>query len=383
MPFTILVVDDEPDLADLIRQIFSRQIRRNDYLFLFAEDGLAALKLLNENAEIDIVLADINMPGMDGLTLVKHVQETYPLLKSVIISAYSDMNNIRTAMNNGAFDFLTKPINIEDLRLTVQKTLDGVAAQRAAVLIEKKLLTLEEEIDIAARIQQTILPDRFPEHSRFRIAARMLPAREVGGDFYDFFMLDEDRLGIVIGDVSGKGLPAALFMAVSRSFLKAVALKEASPAQCLAIANRLLAEDNTRFMFVTVFYGILRLSTGEFVYCNGGHNLPYWLNDQDMCYPLENPNGIALGVVPGARYLEKIVRLNAGDSLFLFTDGINEARNTNRDLYGLQRLESCLKQNKQFQPEALLEGIYQNVADFSGDEARSDDITALSVRYLG
>lgn len=221
MPTKILVVDDEPDLELLITMSFSEQIQKNEYAFSFAGDGAVALEKLDADGEIDVVLTDINMPKMDGLTLLGKINEHYPLMRTVIVSAYGDMENIRTALNRGAFDFVTKPIDLDDLEATLRKTVKEAVERRAAIQNHERVLYFENELNVATRIQTSILPRTFPpfpERKELEIHAAMLPAREVGGDFYDFFFIDEDRLGFVIGDVSGKGVPAALFMAVSRTF---------------------------------------------------------------------------------------------------------------------------------------------------------------------
>ena len=220
----ILVVDDEIDLEPLVRQKFRRQIRDGVYDFLFAFNGLEALAKLIEFPEIGVILSDINMPEMDGLTLLTKLKELKnPGLKTVIVSAYGDMDNIRTAMNRGAFDFVTKPVNFEDLEITINKTLDEIQQIRQSQEEHDALISIRQDLNTAREIQQAILPKifpPFPKRNEFGIYASMVAAKEVGGDFYDFFMIDHDRLGFVIGDVSGKGVPAAIFMAVSRTLIR-------------------------------------------------------------------------------------------------------------------------------------------------------------------
>src|SRR5262249_55757563 len=171
-----------------------------------------------------------NMPVMDGLTLLGRLRERGAPLGTVIVSAYGDMPNIRAAMNQGAFDFLTKPIDFRDFEVTVRKTLDQVRALRAAAADPDRLGARRRDLHTAAEIQRSFLPgDPPPDAGRadFAVAAAMRPAREVGGDFYDYFLVDGDRLGAVVGDVSGKGVPAALFMAVTRTLLRHAALRGA------------------------------------------------------------------------------------------------------------------------------------------------------------
>ena len=287
-PHRILVVDDEPDLEQLVLQRMRREIRRGRYSFVFARNGVEALERLNDNdggEPIDMVLTDINMPEMDGLTLLKQIPSVDPNVRSVVVSAYGDMKNIRTAMNRGAFDFVTKPIDFEDLRITIERTLEHLAMLREALDARDKLVALRSDLDLASRMQQSILPTQFPESPHYEVFGGMEPARDVGGDFFDIINLADDRIGITVADVSGKGVPAALFMMSSRTLLNSVAVARANPGDVLgevnrllrpgdvlSEVNRLLQENNDAVMFVTVFFAIFDSTTGELVYANGGHN---------------------------------------------------------------------------------------------------------------
>ena len=200
----ILVVDDEPDLQELIKQKFRNKIKANEYEFHFAENGAEALEKISNDGTIDLILTDINMPVMDGLTLLSKINElNNKLLKSVIVSAYGDMENIRTAMNRGAYDFITKPIDLKDLEITIEKSLKEIELYKQALASHNKLVALQQELDIANVIQTSILPKTFPpfpDRKEFDIYAKMIPAKEVGGDLYDFFLIDKYRVGVVIGE---------------------------------------------------------------------------------------------------------------------------------------------------------------------------------------
>ena len=220
----ILVVDDEPDLQHLILQKFRSKIKAKEYDFHFAENGAKALEKISNDGTIALVLTDINMPVMDGLTLLTKINElNNKLLRSVIVSAYGDMENIRTAMNRGAYDFITKPIDLKDLEITIEKSLKEIELYKQSVLSRDKLIALQQELDIATIIQTSILPKIFPDRKEFEIYAKMVTSKEVGGDLYDFFFIDKYRLGVVMGDVSGKGIASALLMAVCKTLLKATA----------------------------------------------------------------------------------------------------------------------------------------------------------------
>ncbi len=233
MPSKILIVDDEADVELLIRQRFRREIREGVFDFLFARHGEEALAFVQADPAIEMVLTDINMPVMDGLTLLTRLHERPNPPIAVIVSAYGDMPNIRTAMNRGAFDFLTKPIDFHDFEVTVQKTLMQAQRQRAALADHDRLVALERDLAIAAEIQRSFLPHsdgEAAERDAFVVHASMIPAYAVGGDFYDYFRLDDKRLGVVIGDVSGKSVPAALLMAMTRALLRASACAATNPA---------------------------------------------------------------------------------------------------------------------------------------------------------
>jgi sigma-B regulation protein RsbU (phosphoserine phosphatase) len=384
----IMVVDDEVDLEPLIRQKFRRQIRNNELDFVFAHNGLEALSKLIEYPNIGIILSDINMPEMDGLTLLLKLKELkQPSLKTVIISAYGDMENIRTAMNRGAFDFLTKPINFEDLEITIKKTLEEIGQQHKSMKEHDQLVSIQQDLSVARDIQQGILPKVFPPfpgRKDFDIYASMTAAKEVGGDFYDFFMIDNDRLGFVIGDVSGKGIPAAIFMAVSRTLIRATGLNGAAPGECLYYVNNLLCNESVSCMFVSVFYGVLNMKTGELEYANAGHNPPYILkNDGSLVRKLESTGDLLLGCFEDHPYTSKKIQLNPNEGILLFTDGVTEAFNSKEVVYGDERLENLLSSLNGLAARGIINTIVDDVSLYTHDVPQSDDITLLSLKYLG
>src|SRR4030067_2664551 len=288
----ILVVDDEPDLEHLILQKFRKKISSKEYEFQFARDGAEAIDIIVNNGSINLILTDINMPVMDGLTLLSKINELNNRLhRSVIVSAYGDMENIRTAMNRGAYDFITKPIDLNDLEITIEKSLKEIEHYKQALSSRDKLIALEQELNIATAIQTSILPKTFPpfpDRKEFDIYAKMLTAKEVGGDLYDFFLIDKYRLGVVIGDVSGKGIAAALLMAVCKTLLKATAYKGMPADNVLSEVNNILVDESPSNMFVTVFYGVLDTRNGNFDYCNAGHNSPYVISNDGKVFQLKN-----------------------------------------------------------------------------------------------
>ena len=387
MPIKILSVDDELDLELLLTQYFRRKIRKGEYEFVFAHNGLEALTMMVKHPDIEIILSDINMPEMDGLTLLAKINEMRnPALKVIMVSAYGDMGNIRQAMNNGAFDFATKPIDLDDLSVTIEKAIEQINYVHQSQQEHTQLESLKSDLAIASEIQQAILPRVFPPFpdlaDKLDIAALMMPAKDVGGDFYDFFRIDDNRIGFVIADVSGKGIPAAIFMAVSRTLIRATGLRGGSPAECLTYSNKLLAAESVDCMFVTVFYGIMDISTGETVYCNAGHNPPYVVKPNGVVEALPMSQDPMVGAIDGLDYHLAKLQLNRGEMLVLFTDGVTEAMNTQYEAFDERRLESTLRGLKQGGCQQAIEAIVADVAAFTEGAEQSDDITILALKRL-
>ena len=387
MPYSkILVVDDEPDLQALIMQKFRKEIKENQYDFAFADNGVQALNKINEDGGIELVLSDINMPEMDGLTLLARINElNNKLLKSVIVSAYGDMDNIRTAMNMGAYDFITKPIDLKDLKITIEKSLKEVQEFKAVAVAQKRLLALQRELDIANIIQTSLLPKKFPafpDRKEFDIFAKMIPAKEVGGDLYDFFLIDKYRLGVVVGDVSGKGIAAALLMAVSKTLLKATASKGMAVDNILSEVNSIIADESPSNMFVTVFLGVLDTRSGSFEYSNGGHNPPYLISTDGKAKQLDNIGGLILGAIKEAEYQSNVVIIKPGESLFFYTDGVTEAFNKDAEEFHETRLEKSLANKNSLSVNELVEHVFKDVQAYSEGTEQSDDITCVALKYL-
>ncbi len=382
-PIKILSVDDEQDLEILIRQKFRSKIRKGLYEFYFAHNGLQALSKLVEHPDIDIILCDINMPEMDGLTLLTKLNELKnPSLKTIMVSAYGDMDNIRAAMNGGAFDFATKPIDFTDLEHTIEKAIEQINFIRKAQKEHDQLIAIQNDLDIARKIQQSILSNIFdlqPGRSRFELFAIMNAAKMVGGDFYDFFMVDEDHLGFIVADVSDKGIPSAIYMAVSHTIMRATALRGLSPGACMDYTNNLLGKDNVESMFVTAFYGILNLETGKMTYSNAGHNPPYIINKDGKVIALESTGDIVIGVMDGITYHEAEVRLEKGERLFLFTDGVTEALNDKGDFYMEARLEKILANAQTLTAREMIAKVSMDLSQFTKGAPQSDDITMMAI----
>ena len=262
---------------------------------------------------------------------------------------------------------------------TYMKNLTSVTAEKERIATE---------LDVATEIQQSILPQEFDfNRADFEIFATMNAAKEVGGDFYDFYMLDENHLMITMADVSGKGVPAALFMMIGKTVLKNSSLTAADADDIGALvtrANQQLCQNNDAMMFITTFIGLLDLKSGRFTYVNGGHNPPliYSARDEKWRYLGTTKHNYALGLIDDAEFEQETIDLASGDMIYLYTDGVTEALNEREELYGDDRLEQCLNRVnvKNLSVEEVLEEVRRSLDEYVGNTAQSDDITMLAVR---
>ena len=252
-----------------------------------------------------------------------------------------------------------------------------------AVDLATESMKTRAELYVASKIQASVLPcvfPAFPEYRQFDIYAAMEPAKEVGGDFYDFFLLDENHLVLVIADVSGKGVPAALFMMSARTMIKNQSFQERNPAKTLETANEQLAGNNEEGMFVTVFLGILDLAAKELTYSNVGHNPPYLVHADGRVEKVAVRPGFVLGGIKGIRYRNQKIALETNDKLLLYTDGVTEAVNQELELYGEKRLEQSLKHTEKMQPKDWIETVRLSLQEFTKGADQADDITMVALK---
>ena len=256
---------------------------------------------------------------------------------------------------------------------------------------ERQILALEKErlgaeLEVATRIQENSLPQEFPpfpDRHEFDIFASMKPAKEVGGDLYDFFLIDDDHLGLVIGDVSGKGVPAALFMMVATYLIHHAATGDLSPARVLQNVNHQLCSRNPEEMFVTVWLGVLEISTGIIKAANAGHEYPALKKTGESFELVKDPHGLVLGGLDGARYKEYELQLTPGSKLFVYTDGLMEARNPENEMFGKERVLDALHSIEEGTIQEILDTVRDRVLEFNGDAPQFDDLTMLGIQYNG
>ena len=380
----ILVVDDNEDNRDML----ARRLRRMGHAVIEAENGRVALDRLRQQP-FDLVLLDIMMPEVNGFQVLEQVRQVpeWRHIPVVVISALDDLDSVVRCVELGAEDYLFKPFNAVLLNA------------RVAACLEKKwlrdqeqahLAALRQEMELGRQIQADFMPMELPTLPGWEIAARFLPANEVAGDFYDVFRLPDDRLGLLLGDVSGKGVGAALFMALTRSLLRAFAdrarpddpapISDAAILDAVRLTNRYILRHHQQRtnMFATLFMGVLEVTTGRLSYINAGHVPPLHARAAGGCESLE-PTGPLVGVTEDIPFQVGRVHLEVGDCLLVYTDGVTEAMNTRHELLGTERLMTVLDRPPT-SADDLLDRIEAMVRAHTGSDNLSDDLTLLALR---
>lgn len=380
--FTILAVDDTPENLDVVKGILS-----SEYIVKAATSGPMALKIAEKQTP-DLILLDIMMPDMDGYEVCRLLKENEQTknVPVIFLTAMDQTTDEARGFELGAADYMTKPVNPPILKarvgthLALKKSMDEL--QSAYQVIKKHKDRMEQELNVAHDIQMSMLPLEFPaypEREEFSVHALLKPAREVGGDFYDFFFINDDEICLIVGDVSGKGVPAALFMAVTKTMIKTQAVDDPSPASIVTRVNDELSADNPSSMFVTLFFAIANVRTGEVRFTNAGHNPPYILRQDQSLDCLDQRHGPIIGAVEGVAFKEDKVQLDIKDTLVIFTDGVTEAMDTAQQLYAEPRLESFIGKSAGV-PDELTGEILQDVEAYAGEAEQADDITILAFR---
>ncbi len=273
-----------------------------------------------------------------------------------------------------------------------EQVLDGLVQERTHQLTEKNAAleaaqkVIDSELHLGQKLQLGILPKAFPQVPGCQGAALVVPATTMGGDFFDYYDFKDGRVGLVVADVSGKGVTAAFFMALVRTGMLQLAWQHTDPAHCLSHGNRLLCTQNPLDMFVTVFYGVLDTRTGELTYANAGHNPPLLRTGdgaQAQTQMLASDGEMATGVMPDVQYRSHRIVLPPNSSLLLYSDGVTEAFNTEHIAFGEQRLQQCLQGLNTLQPQAVVDTVYQQLQAHTAGAAQSDDITLMAVHWQG
>jgi phosphoserine phosphatase RsbU/P len=382
----ILVVDDNDDNRYTLTLYLELEGYTNVETAQDGEEAIARLK----TERFDLVLLDLQMPKVDGYQVLTWLKDQVSLrdLPVIMISALNEMSSVVRCIELGAVDYLLKPFNPVLLKARLGATLEK---KRLRDQVDAHLARLQEELEAARRLQMSMVPQSFPTPSAdfpVDLCASMEPAREVGGDLYDFFMTEDGTLCFLVGDVSGKGMPAALFMARAKSLIRVATDlmrsrhgASAGPAEIIARVNRELCQDNSDLMFVTLFFAMFAPHSGALEYCNAGHNAPYRMNGTTIA-TIEGAKGIILGVRPDAPYETGRMSLKPGETVYVFTDGVTEANNAGQELFSEARLEAVLRAAAGFSACEIVNAVAETVRGFVGAALPFDDITMMAIRRL-
>ena len=379
----ILIVDDERLNINVLHELL-----KDDYKTMAAISGKQALKAAESDSPPDLILLDIMMPEMDGYEVCKTLKshDKTKDIPIIFVTAMGQTSDETKGLEYGAVDYLTKPVSGPIVHARVKTHLElkrqKDELKTAYKLIESQKDRMEDELLVGREIQMSMVPQEFPpfpEKTEFTLHAKLFPAREVGGDFYDYFLIDEDRLCLCIGDVSGKGVPAALFMAVTRTLVKARATEDRSTASIITRVNDELARDNQKFMFVTLFLAVLEISTGKVTYTNAGHNPTILRRKSGDLELLDAFHGPVVAASPELAFKEDTITLEEGDKLVIYTDGVTDTRNVEKDFFTQARLEKLVSRTGTIDAEQLVEEIFTEVKKFEGEADQFDDITLMAL----
>lgn len=375
----ILCVDDEPELELLMQQRFRKKLRAGDWKFTFALDGMDALQKLEANPDIGVILTDLNMPRMDGLTLLDKLSELDRPMRTVVVSAYGDMDKIRTAMNRGAFDFVTKPVDFQDLETTTLKAADDLTAFRKALRSQQQAISIQQEMDVARRIQDAIIPAGLPTPDGWQLYGFSAPAADVSGTFYDAFDLEDGRIGLLMGDVGGRGVTAALLMAMGQTFVKSFLQRGESPAACLEQLNSMLFADGLPHVGLRMLAGVIDTASGDVSLANAGHTSP-WLLKSDGSLDRSEETGSSIWERADGGFSEQTASLGSGDALVIVSSGMLKTTNMAGAAFSGERMASALRDAPDSRPTSLIRHIVRSVQDHAGDQDPREDLTMLAIR---
>ncbi len=378
----VLVVDDSSEFLSLVELALEPIAEQHQLGILHATSGQEALALLEQHPSTAALLTDLAMPTMDGLELIRRCRSRFPLLQIVVLSGRSDSGAIIEAIRAGASDYIIKPPTLEELESSLLAALERYSQLDRQLQVRDKLEQYERELAIAAGIQRQMLPLPL-DSSRCRnvsVAALLMPARHVAGDFYDHWLMPDDRLAVCIGDVSGKGISAALLMAMTKTLLRSHIEHGSTITEALAATNRVLASNNPQAYFVTVIAAIFDPKTGILEISNAAHADPFCISADGDIRQLSLPHGMPLGALETSTYQSVEVQLSVCDRVLFYTDGILDALSgdlaVQEDVWH-QVIRRALSHHGTALPSAL-------IAELSSlwlAEHIPDDITVLTLEY--
>ncbi len=396
----IMVVDDTPNNLRLLAKILKNQ----GYKVRPVPNGKLALAAIKVSAP-DLILLDINMPGINGYEVCSQLKgsENTREIPVIFLSAMHETIDKVKAFEVGGVDYITKPFQVEEVLVRVKthlnlyllqrkmeetnNNLEAIVKHRTNELLKLKILKhgFELELKIAKGIQSSLLPNKIvPFNDKVAIFAETKSAKRVGGDFYDYCSIDQNRIFFCIGDVSGKGIPAALFMAIIKTLIKIEAKRLKSPVDIIVTVNSFLLDENDTCMFASVFCGIIDIDSGKMTYCNAGHTAPVFCPHDGKYTFLPIHNDTVVGVLPLEKkdYFTGKIELKQGDRLFLYSDGITEAVNKNKEEFTGERLLKVLNKTGTIESSKTLDFVKADLLKHMGSEPQADDITAMVLEFI-
>ena len=381
----ILAVDDEVDILQLIEMT----LISDGFEVVTASNGIEAL----EKARIhmpDLILLDLMMPEMDGFEVIENLKQAPEMrdIPVVMLTARAQAHERIEGLSAGADDYIVKPFELEELRLRIEsilahtrktKYINPLIGALGDWFTEDGVEQFAEHLRTASAIQQHLLPQSEPQLAGFDISGLLESSMSISGDFYDFIPLEDNRLGIVIADVRGKGIPAALLMVMIRTSLRLVCREDISPSSVLKRVNDLLVIDTAPDFFATIVYGILDPKSMTFTYSNAGHCYPMLLRGEKI-EELQT-GGMILGCFGFAEFETETIELESGDKILFYTDGLTEAEfEAEGEFYGEERLEQVFKKNSNLPADELCKKIREDLFGFCGTNQQKDDITIVAIK---
>ena len=374
----ILVVDDEPDLQTLISQKFRSKIKSNEYKFKFAYNGAEAIEMIANDGSIDLILTDINMPVMDGLTLLTKINELQnKLLRAVIVSAYGDMENIRTAMNRGAYDFITKPIDLKDLEITVEKAITDLAEFKKGMKARTELVAVRNELDEARKLQLSMLPAEVPKSGNYEFAVYMETASEVGGDYYDFSNNKDGSLNVAVGDATGHGMKAGIMVAIMKALFTSDSV-EMDMADYFNVTNKTIKSLNLGRMMMA--FSMLNIRDNKVKLINAGMPPVYHFQKNKSAVNELSQDNLPLGAMTINNYSTAEFDLDKGDVILMMSDGFPELQNPSGELLGYERVRSLLEKSVEKEPEEIIKLLKESGSNWTDDKELKDDVTFVVIK---
>jgi phosphoserine phosphatase RsbU/P len=372
----ILIVDDVATNIHVLVEALNEE-----YKLLVARDGESALKAIAKSAP-DLVLLDIMMPGMDGYEVCRRLRadEATRELPIMFLSSLEDVKDKARGFEIGANDYLTKPFEVLEVKARVRSLL------KAKAYADAVKAAAERELRIADEIQRGLLPADIPALVRgtgLDVYGVLEPARQVGGDLFEVMRLSRSRVLVAVGDVSGKGIPAAIFMAVTMTLLRTLAREGLSPEQILFRLNDELLDQNPRGMFVTLQCVLIDLENHSMTCASAGHHGGVRIGPGRPPHAVFTSSGRVLGLLPSQEYSSETLELGRGETLVFYTDGVSEAFDVNQELFGEDRLLAHLEAGPTGSARDITVGLVDAVRRHAEGAKQSDDITVLSVRYTG